>query len=86
MTTDKRPATGPVPPPRGKISEALLAGGTEPDPRFTLANERTFLDWVIPALSAPYDWAADLDRDFQRSVVFQGGRLVMMISAKRLCA
>ena len=37
-----------------------------------LANERTFLDWVIPALSAPIDWAADLDRDFQRSVLFQG--------------
>lgn len=53
MTTDKRPATDPVPPPRGKISEALLAGGTEPDARFTLANERTFLDWGIPALSAP---------------------------------
>jgi putative membrane protein len=25
--------------------------GTEPDYRFTLANERTFLAWVLPALA-----------------------------------
>ena len=29
----------------------LLAGGDEPDPRFTLANERTFLAWVRTALA-----------------------------------
>ena len=29
----------------------LLAGGVEPDPRFTLANERTFLAWVRTALA-----------------------------------
>ena len=29
----------------------LLAGGEEPDPRFTLANERTFLAWVRTALA-----------------------------------
>src|ERR1700685_512390 len=27
------------------------AGGTEPDPRFTFANERTFLAWSRPALA-----------------------------------
>src|ERR1700689_820868 len=27
------------------------AGGTEPDPRFTLANERTFLAWSRTALA-----------------------------------
>lgn len=29
----------------------LLRGGIEPDPRFTLANERTFLAWVRTALA-----------------------------------
>ncbi|KGN37716.1 YidH family protein [Knoellia subterranea] len=35
----------PAPPRR------LLGGGTEPDPRFTLANERTFLAWIRTALA-----------------------------------
>lgn len=28
----------------------MLREGTEPDPRFTLANERTFLAWIRTAL------------------------------------
>jgi putative membrane protein len=36
---------------RGKRSLALLGGGDEPDPRFTLANERTFLAWIRTALA-----------------------------------
>lgn len=36
---------------RGRISSLLLAGGCEPDPRFTLANERTFLAWIRTALA-----------------------------------
>jgi putative membrane protein len=36
---------------RGKITERLLPGGTEPDPRFTLANERTFLAWIRTSLA-----------------------------------
>ena len=34
------------PPPR-----RVLGGGTEPDPRFTLANERTFLAWIRTGLA-----------------------------------
>ena len=26
-------------------------GGTEPDPRFTLANERTFLAWIRTSIA-----------------------------------
>lgn len=37
--------------PRSKIAELLLPGGTEPDPRFTLANERTFLAWIRTSLA-----------------------------------
>jgi putative membrane protein len=37
-------------PPRRPFSQSLL-GGEEPDPRFTLANERTFLAWIRTALA-----------------------------------
>lgn len=30
---------------------SALRGGTEPDPRFTLANERTFLAWIRTSLA-----------------------------------
>ena len=38
------------PPLRKPLAQALL-GGEEPDPRFTLANERTFLAWARTALA-----------------------------------
>lgn len=31
--------------------ERILGGGQEPDPRFTLANERTFLSWIRTSLA-----------------------------------
>ena len=46
------PASAPVTPTeRGRLSASLLGGGCEPDPRFTLANERTFLAWIRTALA-----------------------------------
>ena len=55
MPTTQPPPSEPeppsTPPPRGRIAERLLPGGTEPDPRFTLANERTFLAWIRTALA-----------------------------------
>lgn len=36
---------------RGRLSSRLLAHGQEPDPRFTLANERTFLAWIRTSLA-----------------------------------
>ena len=36
---------------RGALTRRLLPDGVEPDPRFTLANERTFLAWVRTALA-----------------------------------
>lgn len=36
---------------RGPLAAAILRGGTEPDPRFTLANERTFLAWIRTSLA-----------------------------------
>lgn len=38
-------------PPRASLRDKLLGGGTEPDPRFTLANERTFLAWIRTSLA-----------------------------------
>lgn len=37
--------------PRSSYSAKLLQGGSEPDPRFTLANERTFLAWIRTSLA-----------------------------------
>lgn len=37
--------------PPGRWTDRLLAEGTDPDPRFTLANERTFLAWIRTALA-----------------------------------
>ncbi|QPK83223.1 DUF202 domain-containing protein [Corynebacterium qintianiae] len=36
---------------RGWFTEAVFPDGDEPDPRFTLANERTFLAWTRTALA-----------------------------------
>lgn len=36
---------------RSSLSARILGGGTEPDPRFTLANERTFLAWIRTSLA-----------------------------------
>lgn len=36
---------------RFRARPLLLGGGNEPDPRFTLANERTFLAWIRTALA-----------------------------------
>ena len=36
---------------RGRLARRVLPGGQEPDPRFTLANERTFLAWIRTALA-----------------------------------
>ena len=33
------------------LRERILGGGHEPDPRFTLANERTFLSWIRTSLA-----------------------------------
>ena len=48
------PTASPDPRPaarRSRFAEKLLPGGTEPDPRFTLANERTFLAWIRTSLA-----------------------------------
>ncbi|WP_062380258.1 YidH family protein [Pseudomonas abietaniphila] len=44
------PGKTPVP-DRDRLSASLLGGGCEPDPRFTLANERTFLAWIRTSLA-----------------------------------
>ena len=36
--------------PRGWV-ERLMASGVDPDPRFTFANERTFLAWIRTSLA-----------------------------------
>lgn len=36
---------------RSWLARVLLPDGEEPDPRFTLANERTFLAWIRTSLA-----------------------------------
>ncbi|MHA2790159.1 YidH family protein [Corynebacterium sp. S7] len=36
---------------RSALARAIFPDGDEPDPRFTLANERTFLAWMRTALA-----------------------------------
>ncbi|WP_350270930.1 DUF202 domain-containing protein [Brevibacterium sp. CBA3109] len=36
---------------RGRIARRMFPDGEDPDPRFTLANERTFLSWIRTALA-----------------------------------
>lgn len=36
---------------RSRLSRWVLPKGQEPDPRFTLANERTFLAWIRTSLA-----------------------------------
>lgn len=38
-------------PQRGWLTRKLFPDGVEPDPRFTLANERTFLAWIRTGLA-----------------------------------
>lgn len=45
------PAPAPPEPERSWLARTLLPGGHEPDPRFTLANERTFLAWTRTSLA-----------------------------------
>ncbi|MFV0428494.1 MAG: YidH family protein [Arachnia sp.] len=33
------------------LTRRLFPGGTEPDPRFSLANERTFLAWIRTSMA-----------------------------------
>ncbi|WP_349826694.1 YidH family protein [Brevibacterium litoralis] len=62
--TAEAPDTSPSSPPgeketsaealrddRDRLARVLLPTGAEPDPRFTLANERTFLAWIRTALA-----------------------------------
>ncbi|MEJ6550307.1 DUF202 domain-containing protein [Corynebacterium sp. USCH3] len=52
-TADGTPASRPAPGDgdRSGLARALFPTGDEPDPRFTLANERTFLAWMRTALA-----------------------------------
>ncbi|MCY1272436.1 hypothetical protein D9M68_144620 [compost metagenome] len=51
MTAQQKDLSNADPCRRGRLSSRLLVGGSEPDPRFTLANERTFLAWIRTALA-----------------------------------
>lgn len=52
MTAEHQtPGAPPAEDGRSWLARRLLPGGREPDPRFSLANERTFLAWIRTALA-----------------------------------
>lgn len=50
-STSNHPGTGERPDPRSWLARQIFPDGTTPDPRFSLANERTFLSWIRTALA-----------------------------------
>lgn len=48
---DEGPDDGAPPPAGRRFPSAVFARGDEPDVRFTLANERTFLAWIRTSLA-----------------------------------
>ena len=71
-------------PGRRPWEERLLDGGREPDPRFTLANERTFLAWIRTSLAllaggvAVEAFAGEM---FPPTVRFTLGALLLVVGA-----
>lgn len=51
MNMMPKTTTSGVSPRRSFLARRLLPGGQEPDPRFTLANERTFLAGIRTAMA-----------------------------------
>lgn len=48
---DRRVAGGATPGGERRFPRSVYGVGAEPDPRFSLANERTFLAWIRTALA-----------------------------------
>ncbi|PTU00920.1 hypothetical protein DBR45_20230, partial [Pseudomonas sp. HMWF031] len=67
-----------MPQKRRTLTEALLGAGESPDPRFTLANERTFLAWIRTSLAL---LGGGIAVEALAGEVFEPGlRMVMAIS------
>lgn len=78
-------------PPRVSLTQRLLGGGIDPDPRFTLANERTFLAWIRTSLAllaggiAVEAFAADLFDPVVRKAIAILLLLLAMVIAGAAC-
>ena len=51
QSADQRSADQRSADERSAVARAIFPDGSEPDPRFTLANERTFLAWIRTSLA-----------------------------------
>ncbi len=85
MTATRKPNPG------GRWTDRLLAEGSDPDPRFTLANERTFLAWIRTALALIAGGIGSRSCDFVEPVLRHGlavvfaatGALVAVLAFRR---
>src|SRR5881227_2778992 len=51
LAHEQTPASGPPDGPMARFPAWVFRQGSEPDPRFSLANERTFLAWIRTSLA-----------------------------------
>lgn len=67
--------------PDGRWPSYVYSRGNEPDPRFTLANERTFLAWIRTALALLAGAAAlhAFDLDLSEAVT-RGGSILLALA------
>lgn len=67
-------------PEDGRFPRTVYSSGAEPDPRFSLANERTFLAWLRTALALIAGGAALEVLGFPESEGFRAGAAMVFIT------
>lgn len=72
--------------PEKRWPRRLYSSGTEPDPRFSLANERTFLAWIRTTLALLAAAAAIHVLDLSVSDTVQRYASVLLAAAAFICA
>lgn len=69
-----------------RFPASVYAVGDEPDPRFTLANERTFLAWIRTALALLAAAAAVDAFDLPLTLLVERTLVLSLATAGALCA
>ena len=71
---------------KGRWPKSVYGGGEEPDPRFSLANERTFLAWIRTTLALLAGAAVVHALDLSMSAVVERSASTLLAFAGMACA
>lgn len=71
---------------RNRWPSSVYGVGTEPDPRFTLANERTFLAWIRSAIALIAIGVAISELGIGKNEILRGVVIVALIAIGVLLA